>query len=105
MTNLNNAVVKLNEAEKAGDVSAINQCKNKMWKISFHYFLLLVTEAINFNGGGHINHTIFWTNMAPGGGGQPTGDLASQIDKDFGSFGAFKKEMCAKSAAVKGMIW
>jgi len=40
--------------------------------------------------------------MAPNGGGQPTGELADQINNDFGSFDAFKKEMCAKSAAVKG---
>jgi Fe-Mn family superoxide dismutase len=89
VTNLNNAVTKLQEAEKAGDVNAINQ----------------LTEAINFNGGGHLNHTIFWTNMAPSGGGQPQGELADQINTDFGSFDAFKKEMTAKSAAVKGSGW
>ena len=42
--------------------------------------------------------------MAPNGGGQPTGELAAQINTDFGSFDAFKKEMCAKSAAVKGTL-
>ena len=41
--------------------------------------------------------------MAPNGGGLPTGELADQINTDFGSFEAFKKEMCAKSAAVKGI--
>ena len=63
-----------------------------------------MTEAINFNGGGHINHSIFWTNMAPPptGGGLPQGDLAKQIETDFGSFEAFKKELASKSAAVKG---
>ena len=50
-----------------------------------------------------MNHTIFWTNMAPNGGGLPTGELADQINTDFGSFEAFKKEMSAKSAAVKGI--
>jgi len=89
VNNLNAAVAKLAEAEKAGDTNAINQ----------------LTEAINFNGGGHLNHTIFWTNMAPNGGGLPSGELATQIDTDFGSFDAFKKEMCAKSAAVKGSGW
>ena len=52
-----------------------------------------------------MNHTIFWTNMAPNGGGLPSGELATQIDTDFGSFDAFKKEMCAKSAAVKGFYF
>ena len=41
--------------------------------------------------------------MAPNGGGLPTGELADQINTDFGSFEAFKKEMSAKSAAVKGI--
>ena len=41
--------------------------------------------------------------MAPNGGGLPTGELADQINTDFGSFDAFKKEMSAKSAAVKGI--
>jgi len=89
VTNLNAAVGKLAEAERAGDVNAMNQ----------------LAEAINFNGGGHLNHTIFWTNMMPNGGGLPTGELADQINTDFGSFDAFKKEMCAKSAAVKGSGW
>jgi len=89
VNNLNNAVAKLAEAEKAGDINAINQ----------------LTEAINFNGGGHINHTIFWTNMSPNGGGAPTGDLAAQINTDFGSFDAFKKELCTKASGVKGSGW
>jgi superoxide dismutase len=51
--------------------------------------LVGLQKAINFNGGGHINHTIFWTNLAPpkaGGGVAPEGKLAKYIDKDFGSF-------------------
>lgn len=91
VNNLNAAVEKLAVAERAGDTAAMNQ----------------LAEAINFNGGGHINHTIFWTNMAPppAGGGLPTGELAKQIDADFGSFDNFKKELSAKSAAVKGSGW
>lgn len=91
VNNLNNAVAKLAEAEKAGDLKAINQ----------------LAGAINFNGGGHLNHTIFWTNMAPPpvGGGLPKGDLLDQINKDFGSFDAFKQEMATKSSGVKGSGW
>lgn len=64
--------------------------------------------ALNFNGGGHINHSIFWTNLAPakeGGGGAPTGSLAKAIDDSFGSFDAFKAEMNATTAAVQGSGW
>merc|ERR1711970_356795 len=66
-----------------------------------------LAAAINFNGGGHLNHTIFWSNMAPPplGGGVPSGPLADQINKDFGSFDAFKKELTTKASGVKGSGW
>jgi len=91
VTNLNAAVKKLGEAQAAGDVAAVNQ----------------LAAAINFNGGGHLNHTIFWSNMAPPplGGGVPSGPLADQINKDFGSFDAFKKELTTKASGVKGSGW
>lgn len=65
-------------------------------------------SAIKFNGGGHLNHSIFWQNLAPngqGGGGEPTGALATAIAKTFGSFEEFKTKMSAKSAAVQGSGW
>ena len=65
----------------------------------------LVSEAIVFNGGGHINHSIFWTILSPTCGGEPTNDLASQIRLDFGSFEDFKKNMIERSSAVKGSGW
>ncbi len=43
------------------------------------------------NGGGHVNHTMFWAIMKPNGGGEPTGKIGDQIKKDFGSFEDFKK--------------
>jgi superoxide dismutase, Fe-Mn family len=59
------------------------------------------------NGGGHLNHTLFWESMSPGGGGQPDGDLASAIDDAFGSFDDFKSKM--KDAGVNqfgsGWAW
>ena len=58
-----------------------------------------------FNGGGHINHSIFWTNLSPNGGGEPTGELASQIVLDFGSFADFKKIMIEIPSSVKGSGW
>jgi superoxide dismutase, Fe-Mn family len=50
------------------------------------------------NGGGHYNHSLFWGWMSPGGGGQPSGDLAGAIDSAFGSFSSFQEEF--KNAGV-----
>ncbi len=63
--------------------------------------------AVRNNGGGFLNHGIFWTTMSPNGGGKPTGDLASAIDRDFGSFDAFKEkfETAAKGQFGSGWAW
>ncbi len=61
-----------------------------------------------FHGSGHFLHSIFWPNMAPagnGGGGQPSGDLAAQINQDFGSFDKFKAQFTAAANAVEGSGW
>ncbi|KRO71723.1 MAG: superoxide dismutase [Cryomorphaceae bacterium BACL18 MAG-120924-bin36] len=63
--------------------------------------------AVRNNGGGHFNHSLFWTVMSPNGGGLPTGDLAADINATFGSFDAFK-EAFAKAAATRfgsGWAW
>lgn len=81
ITNLNVALEKQAAAEAKGDVAG----------------LIGLQGAIKFNGGGHVNHTIFWTNLAPaskGGGGEPEGDLAAYITKSFGSF-----EVCVHACA------
>src|ERR1700722_5797749 len=52
----------------------------------------IVRTAVRNNGGGHYNHSLFWQMMKPGGGGAPTGDLASAITKSFGTFAAFKEK-------------
>ncbi|MBS4168068.1 Fe-Mn family superoxide dismutase [Parachlamydia sp. AcF125] len=65
-------------------------------------------SAINFNGGGHINHSIFWTNLAPqksGGGDPPQGAIAEAIQKQFGSLDKFIEIMNAKTAAIQGSGW
>jgi len=89
INNLIAAVKKLEEAEVANDTTAINA----------------LLPAIKFNGGGHLNHTIFWTNMAPNAGGEPTGPISEAINKDFGSFQAFKDKFSTASAGVKGSGW
>ena len=63
--------------------------------------------AVRNNGGGHFNHSMFWTLMSPNGGGLPTGDLAADINTTFQSFDAFK-EAFAKAAATRfgsGWAW
>lgn len=89
INNLIACTEKLVQAEEASDVNAMNA----------------LLPAIKFNGGGHLNHTIFWTNMTPNGGGDPSGALAEAIDKEFGSFQAFKDKFSAASVGVKGSGW
>jgi len=63
---------------------------------------------INFHGGGHINHSLFWENLAPkksGGGEPPSGELAKAIDDGYGSLDEFKKKFNAALAGVQGSGW
>jgi Fe-Mn family superoxide dismutase len=89
---LNKALEKLEEARAAGDFAMV-----KHW-----------SREAAFHGSGHFLHSIFWPNMAPagnGGGGEPTGALAEQIVKDFGSFDNFKAQFTSASGAVEGSGW
>lgn len=63
------------------------------------------STAVRNNGGGYYNHTLFWAVMSPDGGGKPSGDLAAAIDKDFGSFDAFKEEFNNAAATRFGSGW
>ena len=57
------------------------------------------------NGGGHLNHSLFWESMSPDGGGAPSGDLGSAIDAAFGSFDAFKEQFEAAGVGQFGSGW
>ena len=57
------------------------------------------------NGGGHLNHSLFWESMSPNGGGAPDGDLAAAIDDAFGSFDAFKEQFEAAGVGQFGSGW
>ncbi len=61
--------------------------------------------AVRNNGGGFYNHNLFWTVMSPNGGGEPTGELADAITKDFGSFDAFKEAFAKAGATQFGSGW
>jgi len=92
VTNLNIAMAKLEEATVKGDVSsAISQ-----------------QAVIRFNGGGHINHSIFWENLAPigkGGGEISKGELLTKIEQQFGSLENLQTTMSAATVAVQGSGW
>ncbi len=64
-----------------------------------------VRATVRNNGGGHVNHTMFWQIMKPKGGGGPTGKIADQIKKDFGSFEDFKKQFNETTAKQFGSGW
>lgn len=85
----NDAVEKLAAAREAEDHTAIN----------------LYEKNLAFNLGGHINHTIFWKNLSPNGGGEPEGDLAAAINDSFGSFEKFKAQFTANALGIQGSGW
>ncbi len=92
VNNLNAALEKYAEAEAHKDISA----------------MIALQQAIRFNGGGHINHSIFWTNLAPvskGGGTPPAGALAEAIKHTFGSLEKLIEQMSAKAVALQGSGW
>ena len=66
-----------------------------------------IRGAVRNNGGGHANHSLFWNILAPKAGGEPKGALAEAIQKDFGSFAAFKEklETAAKTRFGSGWAW
>lgn len=64
-----------------------------------------IRTAVRNNGGGHANHSLFWTLLCPNGGGAPTGSLAEAIDSKFGSFDTFKEEFQKAGATRFGSGW
>ena len=64
-----------------------------------------IKAAVRNNGGGHYNHSLFWTILGPGAGGTPVGKLAEAIDATFGSFDAFKEKFAAAATTRFGSGW
>ncbi|CAF22994.1 Fe-Mn family superoxide dismutase [Candidatus Protochlamydia amoebophila] len=92
VTNLNKALEQYLEAEANNDLST----------------MIALQSVIKFNGGGHVNHSIFWTNLAPknkAGGMAPEGILADAINKEFGSLQTLIEQLSAKAIAIQGSGW
>jgi superoxide dismutase, Fe-Mn family len=91
VTKLNNAV----EGTPQADMSLDDLMKNVGG----------TSTGVRNNGGGHYNHTLFWTVMSPNGGGNPSGELATAIEKSFGSFDKFKEDFDKAAATRFGSGW
>jgi Fe-Mn family superoxide dismutase len=85
----NAALEQMAEARSTNSFGAINKLEKDL---AFHL-------------GGHINHSIFWTNLSADGHDGPTGELAAAIDEFFGSFDAFKAHFSAASLGIQGSGW
>ncbi len=89
-------------------VNGLNAAQDKvqaMLKAGDYAAAEAVCRDLAFHGSGHILHSIFWTNMKPGGGGAPSGMVADAINEQFGTFDAFKGFFLAATNAVKGSGW
>jgi len=89
VTGANTAIQQMAEARDSGNLATINKLE----------------KDLAFNLGGHVNHSVFWTNMSPNGGDKPVGDLASAIDDYFGSFEKFQAHFTAAALGVQGSGW
>ena len=89
VTGANAALAALAEARDKNELGNVNKLE----------------KDLAFNLGGHVNHSIFWTNLSPDGGDKPTGDLASAIDDQFGSFDKFTAHFTAAALGVQGSGW
>jgi Fe-Mn family superoxide dismutase len=85
----NTALEQLDEAREKGDFTRLGALE----------------KALAFNLSGHILHSLFWQNMAPKAGGQPEGELAQAIQRDFGGFEQFKGQLSKVAATVMGSGW
>ena len=89
VTGANTALEKMEEARANGDAAGAAK----------------LSKDLQFNLGGHINHSIFWKNLSPEGGDKPTGELAAAIDEFFGSFDAFRDQFTAVATTIQGSGW
>jgi Fe-Mn family superoxide dismutase len=88
----------------AGANAALEQMEEARASNSFGTINKLEKD-LAFHLGGHINHSIFWTNLSPNGSDRPSGELAAAIDEFFGSFDAFVAHFSAASLGIQGSGW
>lgn len=89
-------------------VNGLNAAEEAYFKAPSTRDKIALQAALKFNGGGHINHTLFWKNLAPvkeGGGKLKDGKLKHAIERDFGSVETFKKQFNAATAGIQGSGW
>ncbi|WP_111719995.1 superoxide dismutase [Homoserinimonas sp. OAct 916] len=89
VTGANTAIAKLAEARDNNDLGNINKLQ----------------KDLAFNLAGHVNHTVFWNNLSPDGGGAPSGELGAAIDEHFGSFEKFQAHFTASAMGIQGSGW
>ncbi len=89
VTGANTALEQLAQARETGELATINKLE----------------KDLAFNLGGHLNHSVFWTNMSPDGGDQPVGELATTLEEHFGSFEKFQAQFSATALGVQGSGW
>ncbi|WP_417234607.1 superoxide dismutase [Arthrobacter sp.] len=89
VTGANTALEKMAEARDNGDAAGAAK----------------LSKDLQFNLGGHVNHSIFWNNLSPEGGDKPEGELAAAIDDAFGSFDAFRDHFTAAATTIQGSGW
>lgn len=92
VTSFNNFSEQLQAAESKSDIAS----------------QIALQPMINFHGGGHVNHSLFWENLAPksqGGGEPPSGALSKAIDETYGSLDAFKGKFNTALAGIQGSGW
>ena len=65
----------------------------------------VLERTLAFHISGHVMHSIFWQNLSPKGGGTPTGELATAINRDFGNFDSFKLQLNKTAATIQGSGW
>ena len=85
----NETLEKLHEMRGKGDFSVVS----------------MLEKNLAFHVSGHVLHSLFWTNLSPNGGGDPTGDLAELLDDTFGGVTVFRQQMREAAATIQGSGW